>query len=89
MVTGSMRVCISTKPALPQMLKELLQTGNRGKRPTENKPKTIMKMVMGSYISIITLNANGLNAPTKKNLFKILDLPTYQFTENIMDRNTC
>ena len=36
------------------------------KRPTENKPKTIKKMVIRSYISIITLNVNGLNAPTKR-----------------------
>ena len=35
----------------------------RRKRPTENKPKTIKKMVIGSYILIITLNVNGLNAP--------------------------
>ena len=35
----------------------------RRKRPTENKPKTIKKMVIESYISIITLNVNGLNAP--------------------------
>ena len=38
----------------------------RRKRPTENKPKTIKKMVIESYISIITLNVNGLNAPTKR-----------------------
>ena len=38
----------------------------RRKRPTENKPKTVKKMVIGSYISIITLNVNGLNAPTKR-----------------------
>ena len=38
----------------------------RRKRPTENKPKTIKKMVIGSYILIITLNVNGLNAPTKR-----------------------
>ena len=31
-----------------------------------DKPKTIKKMVIGSYISIITLNVNGLNAPTKR-----------------------
>ena len=37
-----------------------------GKRPTENKPQTIKKMVTGSYILIYTLNINGLNAPTKK-----------------------
>ena len=32
----------------------------------KNKPKTIKKMVIGTYISIITLNINGLNAPTKR-----------------------
>ena len=31
-----------------------------------NKPKKIKKMVIGTYISIITLNVNGLNAPTKR-----------------------
>ena len=31
-----------------------------------NKPKTIKKMVIRTYISIITLNVNGLNAPTKR-----------------------
>ena len=30
----------------------------------KNKPKTIKKMVIGTYISIITLNVNGLNAST-------------------------
>ena len=48
------------------MLKELLQAGNkRRKRPTE-KPETIEKRVIGSYILIITLNVNVLNAPTKR-----------------------
>ena len=35
----------------------------------ENKiglPQTIKKMAIGTYISIITLNVNGLNAPTKR-----------------------
>ena len=32
----------------------------------KNKPKTIKKMVIGTYILIITLNVNGLNAPTKR-----------------------
>ena len=31
-----------------------------------NKPKTIKKMVIGTYVLIITLNVNGLNAPTKR-----------------------
>ena len=38
----------------------------RRKRPAENKPQTIKKTVIGSYILIITLNVNGLNAPTKR-----------------------
>ena len=38
----------------------------RRKRPTENKPQPIKKMVIGSYILIITLNINGLNAPNKR-----------------------
>ena len=29
------------------------------------KPQTIKKIAIGTYISIITLNVNGLNAPTK------------------------
>ena len=37
----------------------------RRKRSTENKLKTIKKMVIGSYILIITLIVNGLNATTK------------------------
>ena len=38
----------------------------RRKGPTKNKPKTIKKMVIGTYILIITLNVNGLNAPNKR-----------------------
>ena len=41
------------------MLKELLQAGNtrEGKDlPTENKPKAIKKIGIGSYILIMTLN---------------------------------
>ena len=34
--------------------------------PIENKPKAIKKIGIGSYILIITLNVNGLNAPTKR-----------------------
>jgi len=32
----------------------------------KNKSKTINKMPIGTYISIITLNVNDLNAPTKR-----------------------
>ena len=38
----------------------------RRKGPKKKKPQTIKKMVRGTYISIITLNLNGLNAPTKR-----------------------
>jgi hypothetical protein len=56
-----------TKPAIQQMLKKLLQARNKKrKRPTKNKLKTIKKVVIGSYILIITLNVNGLNVPMKK-----------------------
>ena len=49
------------------MLKELLYSGNTEKEKTyNNKPKTIKKKVIPTYILIITLNVNGLNAPTKR-----------------------
>ena len=32
----------------------------------KNKPKTIKKMEIRIYISIIALNVNGLNAPNKR-----------------------
>ena len=35
------------------------------KRLTQNQPKTTKNMVIGSYTSIITLNINVLNAPSK------------------------
>ena len=35
------------------------------KNTYKNKPKTIKKMATGTYALIITLNGNGLNAPTK------------------------
>ena len=36
------------------------------KKDLQNQPPKIKKMVIGTYISIITLNVNGLNAPTKR-----------------------
>ena len=36
------------------------------KRATKNKSKVINKMAIRTYISIITLNVNGLNTPTKR-----------------------
>ena len=41
----------ATKPALQQMLQELLYVGNiREERTYKNKPITIKKMVIGTYI---------------------------------------
>ena len=36
------------------------------KKDLQNQPTTIKKMAIETYISIITLNVNGLNAPTKR-----------------------
>ena len=36
------------------------------KKDLQNQSQTIKKMAIETYISIITLNVNGLNAPTKK-----------------------
>ena len=49
------------------MLKGLLQSRNtREEKDLQNQPQTIKKMVVGTYISIITLNVNGLNTPAKR-----------------------
>ena len=37
-----------------------------GRSTKKNKLKTVKKMSIGKYISIIILNVNGLNAPTKR-----------------------
>ena len=36
------------------------------KKGNKNKSKAVNKMAVRTYISIITLNVNGLNAPTKR-----------------------
>ena len=36
------------------------------KKDLQNQPQTIKKMGIGTYISIITFNVNGLNAPAKR-----------------------
>ena len=49
------------------MLKEFSRQETQEKEKTyNNKPKTIKKMVTGTYITINTLNVNGLNALTKR-----------------------
>ena len=57
----------TTKPVLQQRLKELLEVETKEKkRNYRNKPITIKKMVIETYIMIITLNVSGLNAPTER-----------------------
>ena len=57
----------TSKPALQQMLKGFIQSKNtREDRNLQNPPQTIKKMAIGTYIFIITLNINGLNAPIKR-----------------------
>ena len=36
------------------------------KKDLQNPSQTIKKMAIGTYVSIITVNVNGLNAPTKR-----------------------
>ena len=36
------------------------------KKDLQNQPQTINTMATGTYISIITLNVDGLNVPTKR-----------------------
>ena len=36
------------------------------KKDLQNQPQIIKKMTIGTYILIITLNVNGLSAPTKR-----------------------
>ena len=36
------------------------------KNDLQNQPQTNKKMAIGTYISIITLNVQGLNAPSKR-----------------------
>ena len=53
------------KLALQQMLKGFFGKETQEKEKTyEHKLRAIKKVAIGTYISIITLNVQGLNAPT-------------------------
>ena len=41
------------------------KTKEKGKKTYKDKSKTVNKIAVKTYILIITLNVNGLNAPTK------------------------
>ena len=38
----------------------------RSKKDLQNQPQTVKKMAIGTYISIVSLNVNELNAPTNR-----------------------
>ena len=44
----------------------MLKGLTRKEKDVQNQPETIKKMATGIYISIITLNVNGLSAPTER-----------------------
>ena len=49
------------------MLNGLIQSRNtREEKDLQKQPQTIKKIAIGTYISIIALSVNGLNAPTKR-----------------------
>ena len=49
------------------MLKGLIEPRNtREEKDLQNQPQTIKKMATGTYISVITLNVNGLNTLAKR-----------------------
>ena len=48
------------------MLKGLIQSKNIREEKRSTKSTPVEKMAIGTYISIITLNVNRLNAPTKR-----------------------
>ena len=58
---------MTTKPALQQTLNTLIQSRNKTEEKRSTKSTTNnQKMAIGTYISIIVLNVNGLNAPAKR-----------------------
>ena len=48
------------------MLKGLVQSRNTKEEKRSTKSTSIKKIAIGTYISIIILNVNGLNAPIKR-----------------------
>ena len=52
----------------PQMLKGLCSQEIWVEKDLQNQSQTIKKMAIGTYISIMTLNIKGLNAPSKNRL---------------------
>jgi len=86
---------VTTKPALQEILKGTLSGKERpkvAKTRKEQSKKTSNKMALNSYLSIITLNVNGLNAPVKRHMSKWIKKirPIYMFASKrlILDLKT-
>ena len=57
---------VTTKPALQEILKGILEMKKEPKEPEticRNRDCTGNTMALNSYLSMVTLNVNGLNAP--------------------------
>ena len=61
-----LREFYSTKTSFTTNVKEMyIFQKYKRRKDLQNQPQTVTQMAIGTYISIITLNVNGLNAPTK------------------------
>ena len=56
---------VNTKLVLQQILKGLLHEGEEKEKEKKRGKQSNNKMALHTYLSIITLNVNGENAPTK------------------------
>ena len=61
-----LREFYTTKTSFTTNVKEMyIFQKYKRRKDLQNQPQTVTQMAIGTYISIITLNVNGLNAPTK------------------------
>ena len=62
-----LREFYTTKTSFTTNVKEMyIFQKYKRRKDLQNQPQTVTQMAIGTYISIITLNVNGLNAPTKR-----------------------
>ena len=57
---------LTPNQVLQQMLKGLLKKKKKRKKEKNRGKYSNNKMALNTYLSIITLNVNGVNAPTKR-----------------------
>ena len=50
------------------------------KEDLQNQPQMIQEMAIGTYITIFTLNVNGLSAPTKRHRMDTKTRPIYMLS---------